>query len=240
MHGGALQGVLGPVLTAVLLAAGAWTTGLVSPGSTSAAGRLAPLPPAVSGEGGYSFLITRDDGRPATFDPCRPVHWVLRPEGAPQESEHLLHAAVDRIARSTGLRMVYDGYTDEAPSEARPVSQPERYGTGPAPVLVAWSTAAETSALAGPQVGLGVASWAGDRARLVSGQVLLDRHDLTAPDGGPDVLTAATVLHELAHVVGLGHVEDPEQIMHETLLGRTTFGVGDLRGLRAVGSGPCT
>lgn len=238
MHGRSLRHALGPVLTAVLLAGGAWTAGLVSPGQSSAAARLAPLPPAVPGEGGYSFMITHDDGRPATFDPCRPVHWVIRPDGAPTGSERMVREAVEQIARSTGLRMVYDGHTDEAPSEPRPRSQPERYGSRPAPVLVAWSTAAETPGLAGPQVGLGVASWAG--GRLVSGQVLLDRHDLTAPDGGPDVLTASTVLHELAHVVGLGHVDDPEQLMHDTVLGEPAFGDGDLRGLRAVGSGPCS
>ena len=48
------------------------------------------------------------------------------------------------------------------------------------------------------------------------------------------------MLHELAHVVGLGHVDDPEQVMHDTVLGKAASGDGDLRGLRAVGNGPCS
>jgi hypothetical protein len=233
-----------PLLAALLLAGAAWSTGLVAPAATDAAARPAPAPAdtgsaARAEADGYSFLVTRDDGRPATFDPCREVHWVLRPDGAPDGGEQLVHRAVDLVARSTGLRFVHDGTTDEAPSPHRPVRQPDRYGERPAPVLVAWSDAQETPALAGAQLGLGVASWTGDRERLVSGQVLLDREDLTTAEGRPGRLAAATVLHELAHVVGLGHVDDPEQVMHASVLGRDEFGAGDLRGLRLLGSGPC-
>lgn len=212
----------------------------MSPGETDAASRLEPLPAAVPGDGGYRFLVTRDDGTPATFDPCRPVQWVLRPDGAPEGSRRVVAEAVAEVARSTGLRFVYAGTTDEPPTRGRAVSQPERYGEGPAPVLIAWSTAGETPELTGAQVGLGVASWAGDRERLVSGQVLLDRQDLTDDDGGTASLAAATVLHELAHVVGLGHVDDHEQVMNATVAGRASFGAGDLRGLRLLGSGACS
>lgn len=226
-------------MRALVLAALAWLAGLVAPSPTDAASRLAPLPPHVAGEGGFSYLVTRDDGRPATFDPCRPVHWVLRPNGMPAGGERVVHEAVAQVARSTGLRLVFDGETAEAPSSRRPPRQPERYGDRPAPVLVAWTTEMESPDLAGARVGLGVASWAGNRERLVSGQVLLDEADLTTREGRVGPLAAATVLHELAHVVGLGHVDDRHSVMNGTVLGRTAFSPGDQRGLRELGGGPC-
>lgn len=216
------------------------TTGLLHPGASDAGARLAPLPAEVPGSGGYAFLVTTPGGDPVRFDPCRPVRWVLRPDGAPPGGDRLVHEAVGRVARSTGLRFLFAGTTDEAPSAARAALQPDRYGPGPAPVLIAWSTAAESPQLAGARVALGVAAWSGEPSRLRSGQVLLDVVGLTGLDGEATPLVAPTVLHELGHVVGLDHVDDPDQLMHPTVTVDDGLGAGDLRGLRAAGSGPCS
>lgn len=99
-----------------------------------------------------------------TFDPCRSVRWVLRPDGAPAGADRLVHAAVARVGRAAGLQFVFAGNTDEARTADRPSVQPARYGPGPAPLLVAWSTAQESPELAGARVALGVASWPASRA----------------------------------------------------------------------------
>ena len=60
----------------------------------------------------------------------------------------------------------------------------------------------------------------------------------------PDLL-AATLLHEIAHLLGLGHVDDPAQLLHPTLRQISTtpprflqaYQAGDLEGLRRVGAG---
>ncbi|MCI2237948.1 hypothetical protein MO973_37820 [Paenibacillus sp. TRM 82003] len=49
----------------------------------------------------------------------------------------------------------------------------------------------------------------------------------------------AVWLHELAHTVGLGHVEDAEQLMNPELTEVAGFAAGDLTGLAALGTGPC-
>ena len=58
---------------------------------------------------------------------------------------------------------------------------------------------------------------------------------LSALRGHPGVV----VLHELAHVIGLGHVESRTSIMNEALtqqtLSSSEWGVGDLIGLRQLG-----
>ncbi len=48
------------------------------------------------------------------------------------------------------------------------------------------------------------------------------------------------ILHELVHVVGLAHVDDPTELMHpESQDGVTALGPGDRAGLARLGQGPC-
>ena len=67
----ATTGILG-LLTAVCAAV--W----VSSPAGEPLGRPAMAP---VGQGGYVFLDERPDGRPVTFDPCRPIHYAVRPDG---------------------------------------------------------------------------------------------------------------------------------------------------------------
>jgi hypothetical protein len=231
-----------PVLGPLVLVSLVWVGGLVHASATSPEpplplGAPAPAPP---GDGGYGFMLESAPGVPIAFDPCQVVRWVLRPDGEPAGGREVVEAAVAEVSRATGLQFAFDGLTDEAPRADRPRRLPESYGDRWAPVLVAWSTAEEAPALAEAQVGSGVASWADDGTpHLVSGQLLLDREDLVERDGRLGPLAAATALHELAHVVGLGHVDDEAQLMNPVLSGPPVFGDGDLRGLHRLGLGTC-
>jgi hypothetical protein len=59
------------------------------------------------------------------------------------------------------------------------------------------------------------------------------RAALTQPDGPRRVLNV--IMHELGHLVGLAHINDPQQLMHSR--GRTVNGFrpGDLAGLARLG-----
>ncbi len=46
-------------------------------------------------------------------------------------------------------------------------------------------------------------------------------------------------MHELGHVLGLAHVEDPTQLMSPTNNGQVTYADGDLTGLAKLGAGSC-
>lgn len=188
--------------------------------------------------------IQRRTAEPVAYDPCRPIHVVHNLKDAPPEADTLLAEALDDVSRATGLQFQLDGETDEAPDLARDAFQPDRYGDRWAPVLIGWSDAAEVSELAGDAVGVGGSAWleVDDTAGLyVTGAVVLDAPDLREVDeqrGGRAV--GAVIRHELAHVVGLDHVDDAAQLMHPIAQPDVdTFGAGDLAGLARLGAGAC-
>lgn len=214
-----------------------WATGApnvpVPPDAAAAPLRLpAPAPP---GEGGYAFLHEHG-GRPVTFDPCRPLHYVIRFDGAPSEATRLVAQAASQLSAATGLVLVSDGSTTEAPSRERSAHQPDRYGDRWAPVLIAWSTAEQDAGLAGT-----VAGYAGPHPldpdgrgpRLVTGQVVID-----AAPADPDS-QLMVLLHELGHLAGLDHVADPADTMHARSAGSSSYSPGALRGLHHLGQGRC-
>lgn len=206
-------------------------------------GKPAPVPPGA----GKFEILRHQDGDPTTpvaFDPCRPIHYVVNPEGAPDDGLELIENAVKRVQEATGLQFVYDGTTDERPSRSREPYQPDRYGKKRwAPVLIAWSDEDAYPELAGYIGGVGGGSgvYTTDRDIVyVSGLVVLDARDLSTA-ALPDRRDAqATILHEVGHLVGLAHTSDREQIMFsEGQFNVYDFGAGDLQGLALLGTQAC-
>lgn len=195
--------------------------------------------------GPHTFTATQPDGSgPVAYSPCRPIHYVVRPDHAPPGGDVLIRTAVERVSEATGLRFVEDGPTREGPTADRPAYQPDRYGRRWAPVLFTWSNAQETPGLAGDVAGTGgSASVTVDGLSVyVTGEITLDTEELAPLVATPDGTAVAigVVTHELAHVVGLGHVDDPTQLMYpSTNLTVTSFAAGDRAGLAALGRGAC-
>lgn len=203
-------------------------------------------PPATTGSTAFVLQASPNASqRFVGYDPCRPVHYVIRPENALTGGEILIREAVAAASQASGLQFVYDGTTTEAPADNRRAFQPDRYGKRWAPVLIAWSTPAETPSLAGDVAGDGGSSYAqvaGQPLVLAAGQVRLDAPDLAGimasrPDGAAEV--RAIIMHELGHVLGLDHVNDPTQLMNARNMGVLDFGAGDRAGLALLGTGPC-
>lgn len=205
-----------------------------------------PLPPVpVTTTGTHAFLHTDDAGGPVGYDPCRPVRYVVNPAGQPPALEAVVHEAARTVSEAAGVLLVHDGSTDEPPTMDRPLIQPDRYGGDWAPVLVAWSDEGNFPELAGQVAGIGgSAAVPGPTGRgrwLAAGRVVLDGPDLAAMlerPGGPDQVRAI-VVHELAHVLGLDHVEDPGELMHPLTRDRSELGPGDRQGLALLGQVAC-
>ena len=248
----AVRVIVVAIAVSIPLAFGVWDRllsplGSARPTPTSGTGQrlLAPTVSAPAASS-YAFIATKQDGvAPVAFDPCRPIHYVVRDSGAPTEANVLVTEAVERISAATGLQFVFDGTATETPTAQRENFQPDRYGDRWAPVLIAWSDPTEFSGLAGSVIGVAssesVEADGGERA-LVSGQVALDTtqlSELLRYNGGRSI-AVATITHELAHLVGLGHINDPQQLMYPSARPLVTnLGSGDRAGLAALGSGTC-
>ncbi|UZX02039.1 matrixin family metalloprotease [Arthrobacter sp. CDRTa11] len=202
-----------------------------------------PEPPAVASDS-YEFLAVNGDGTPVGYSPCRPLHYVVNNQLVPAGAQHLVPDAIDKISAATGIRFVYDGATTEEPSSQRPPYQPDSYGDRWAPLLISWTTPEVAPQLKGKVIGTGGSthySYDDGPKSFVTGSLELDApqiaDELLYPDG--QLYATAVILHELGHVMGLEHVDDPRQLMFPEIGTPEGLADGDLNGLHELGKAMC-
>ena len=188
----------------------------------------------------YAFLVTRDRTHPVTYSSCRPLQVAIYPAGGPSDAEQLVNEAVAQMRAATGLDIVVIGaFGGHAPNwnfEAAPITLVD-------PVSVSWQDGDAIDRMTNDIAGLGgsptVTSAHGTEYR-VAGTIALSRDFFARmEEQGRHDLALAVVLHEFGHVLGLAHVDSPDELMSQSNVGRTSLGVGDRQGLRLLGQGPC-
>jgi hypothetical protein len=186
-------------------------------------------------------LLARDlGGGPIRWNPCEPIHYVVNLGRAPAGSLEDVQESVRRVSAATSISFTYDGTTDEQPTRRRAAYQPGRYGDRWAPVLIAWvdPTASTIPFSSEGHLAAGVASPQvpddGEEI-IVSGWIAINGDDPNAPGFATIDAQGPVVLHELGHVMGLGHVREIGELMEPSGGGVTDFGPGDLEGLHRLG-----
>lgn len=204
--------------------------------------RLAP-PVNAPDAGSYAFIQHQDGSPddPVAWNPCQPIHYEINRAGGPPDAIQLTEQAIERAQQVSGLVFQYDGETNARPrwnSPVLPILGVDR------PVLISWATATEVHELAGDIAGIGGRVSRRNRngwLRYTTGGVTLDADTFTSlatrPGGAAD--ERAIILHELGHVLGLGHVPDSAELMNGYNVGLLDYGPGDLAGLAKLGNGRC-
>lgn len=205
----------------------------------------------------YTFLRVGADGcTPARFNPCEPVHYVQNAAVAPPFVVENVREAFRRLSQATGIAFVDDGLTDEGARTGGYV--PDRYGRKWAPVLIVWEhfpddqTNGQSQILGNtvPTVVDGVTVSAKLRFNVDAYNDEATKTPIgdgfgpaagtgTGPIGRNNITWGRIVLHELAHVAGLGHSSDEGSLMYpdaaQQTIRPTGFSKSDLSGLRYLG-----
>jgi hypothetical protein len=219
----------------------------VPPAATGDGINTAPLIPGTttttSATGSYAFLDTWGTGKPARWNPCTPIHYAVNVTGAPAGALALVQQAVARLSSATGATFTFDGTTSEVPSSSWGFGPSTSFPTGWQPLLIGFPKPGESDLVDGENAGAAfpVTVEFNSTGELVdvSAAVAIDG-DLAAllpmTFGGPSV--GSILLHELAHAVGLGHVNDKAEIMNPVVGAWTpnSWGNGDREGLRQLGT----
>lgn len=181
------------------------------------------------------------DGEVDRWDPCAPIHYVVNVVKGDPDDLQLVRAAVHEAAHESGLTFVYDGTTTEMPSSSRKDVRHHGVGWQWSPVLIALvphadyhaqDNDADSVAFTDPDIYSDDDT--GD-SEIVSGQIVVDIDAMTQHDHyQPDVLMP-TMLHELGHLVGLGHVDYAYELMAPDGGGLPGYGHGDRAGLSYLG-----
>src|SRR5438067_5105811 len=199
--------------------------------------RVLPAVAPPAGSGGYTFEAA------ARWDPCRPIRYVISGGEPFSGANAMLTQALAEAGAASGLRFASAGTSTEPASVERAAYQPDRYGRTWAPVLVAWTDQATVPRLAGNVIGLGgaVSARVHGTTRLVTGVLYFDAPELflIAQRGTGYAAMRTVMLHEIGHLLGLGHVQDHNAVMFPSDGAQGDYAAGDLRGLAYAGDGPC-
>ena len=211
------------------------------------------LPLVTTSPGGdFDFLVDHIRSYPLRFDPCQPIRWVINPSYEPDGARQILFDAFDEVQELTGLLFVFEGETDESfekPRDARNFDGGEHLWK---PVIVRYLDAEQFNEAAGTHLavdsyeGLALPDYAHTRETprrpiIITGEIEFnkDTTDKHTEDGNAEELRWL-FLHEIAHLIGLDHVDRPSSLLYEEgSFARDALIVGDLHAFALAGAATC-
>ena len=229
-----------------------WFTGAPTPSVLPVAVPI-PGPFGPAEVGGYIYRsalagntlgtnVAGPEWSPIRWNSCRPIRYLVNLNGYPAQYRQVIEEAVERIGTATGMQFAPVGDTAFMPTNTDPwaLTRSQRVGrNGPHDLIIALGSEAVTDLVPGFVGGVAVTDTVvSSRAgAITASSVVIDMGDTARTLDWASGGTGTTLLHELAHAVGLGHVPDSSQVMFpSTSPGVATYGGGDLRGLWQVGA----
>ncbi|MCW2544902.1 MAG: putative cell wall binding repeat 2-containing protein [Frankiales bacterium] len=180
------------------------------------------------------------NGTVTRWNPCDGVITVkVNPAGGGTGALGDSINAIKALAAATGLKFTYDGTTTFVPRSTNSSKQPAK-------VVIAWANRSQTDYLPAGAIGEGGWRTTGTSTnggatwnwKIVNGFVVVDPGARLTNGFGRGVTRGALLMHELAHVAGLGHTSQATQVMSPALSSTSyaSWGSGDRTGLGVVGA----
>ena len=181
--------------------------------------------PPTLGTHALNLMPTPAPGGYGRWGPCdKIITFAVNAERATQAGVDNMFEAIRAIEAATGFDLV--PYRTN-PLTAGGLDFPHQVEGADA--LLAFSDPSATPRLDGSVIGVGGAIWSPTEGQATGGFALVD-----VSDTGDESLPV--FLHEMGHMLGLGHVNDATEIMYPVNQGRTTLGPGDQEGLWRLGT----
>lgn len=172
------------------------------------------------------------------WNPCEPIKYAVHAQRATQAHIDSMNTAIRQVEDASGFDFQYIGLATGSLNTTTDIDIPAG-----AAVVIGFSDAGATPALAGNSIGIGGYKGSTKPAHPADGEVTyLDTGgfaiaDITDVEPGDELLT--TFVHEISHMLGLAHVLASGEIMRPVLTPQTAFGNGDLNGLYSMSQPPC-
>jgi len=174
------------------------------------------------------------NGLPVRWNPCNAIPYLTNLGGYSESFRPVIAEAVQRLQAATGLNFVPVGDTTYMPTSANGKDFPTANGQ----LVIALGDEVQSDLVPGSVVGRASIIFFGQA--ILRASVVVDMGVSGVGSNPPWSSTGAgpVLLHELAHAVGLDHVNDPTQLMNAFASpnGPTTYNAGDLTGLWQVGA----
>jgi hypothetical protein len=239
-----LAGAIGAV--AVGVAAPAVPGQVAGPSSAGRPGFSDTVP--TGPDGPYSFLTaTYVDGQrePVRWNPCQPIEYQLAVVHGPAETASAISDALDLASQASGISFRFDGTTDHGfaamrhgrylVDPLRSVYRPVLITVVPRPMFRSYHVPKHVLAFTHPEQGI-----QSHDDQWVSGYVVVDGGVRYARTGRWSM--ELVIAHELGHLLGLGHVRAPNELMFSPEVAKGVipapidgWGSGDLQGLERLG-----
>lgn len=182
----------------------------------------AAQPSSPPSTGPYTLMYTVTGGY-ARWNPCAILRYAINADRASTAQLALLDDVVHEAEAATGIDFVFVGYTSAGLDGTPPPG---------ADVVLAFTDQTASPQL-GSAVGLGGGSFVnlgGGTGRVIRGFAIF------VADYGTSTYQRELMLHEIAHTLGLGHVNDPSEVMNPYVVNVPHYAGGDSQGLWMVGA----
>jgi len=196
-------------------------------------------PEALGDPADFTHITTAN----ARWNPCETITYRVNPTYGPATALRDVAGAVKRVEEATGLDLAYAGTTEVVPQANSGEGYPKD-----TQIVIAWAGRSQSPMITGDGVagvggpigwhgnveedGTPVLTWSRGTVVLNSAFNRLD------PGFGTGATMGRLVMHELGHVVGLGHAVTGSQVMFPTLREGYpgAWGAGDRAGLAGLGA----